>query len=80
MLAETVSLKLELLCNGVSFSKDFLEYFQIRTDHIEKRRAYGTGDSIILNHGTRTPQEIILDGQIIAAANYNPYSSMEIEL
>jgi hypothetical protein len=70
MLIETVSLKLELLCNGVSFTKDFLEYYQARTDHIEKRRPYGTGDSIILNSSTRTPQEIILDGQIIAAANY----------
>ncbi|EJM22410.1 biotin synthase-related enzyme [Pseudomonas sp. GM21] len=80
MLAETVSLKLELLCNGVSFSGEFLEYFQLRTDHIEKRRAYGTGDSIILNHGTRTPQEIILGGQIIAAANYNPDSNYCISL
>jgi hypothetical protein len=80
MLIETVSLKLELLCNGVNFTRDFLEYYQVRTDHIEKRRAYGTGDSIILNSSTRTPQEIILDGQIIAAANYNPDSDYRIAL
>jgi hypothetical protein len=80
MLVETVCLKLELLCKGVSFTRDFLEYYQIRTDHIEKRRAYGTGDSIILNSSTRTPQEIILDGQIIAAANYNPDSDYRIAL
>ncbi|WP_095630908.1 radical SAM protein [Pseudomonas sp. PICF141] len=80
MLIETVSLKLELLCNGVSFTKDFLEYYQARTDHIEKRRPYGTGDSIILNSSTRTPQEIILDRQIIAAANYNPDSDYRITL
>ncbi|WP_030132603.1 radical SAM protein [Pseudomonas sp. QTF5] len=80
MLVEAVSLKLELLCKGVSFTREFLEYYQVRTDHIEKRRAYGTGDSIILNSSTRTPQEIILDGQIIAAANYNPYSDYRIAL
>ncbi|KNH24433.1 biotin synthase [Pseudomonas syringae] len=80
MLVEAVSLKLELLCKGVSFTREFLEYYQVRTDHIEKRRAYGTGDSIILNSSTRTPQEIILDGQIIAAANYNPYSVYRIAL
>lgn len=80
MLADAVSLKLELLCKGVSFTREFLEYYQVRTDHIEKRRAYGTGDSIILNSSTRTPQEIILDGQIIAAANYNPYSDYRIAL
>lgn len=80
MLVETVSLKLELLCNGVSFTREFLEYYQARTDHIEKRRAYGTGDSIVLNSSTRTPQEIILDGQIIAAANYNPDSDYRIAL
>ncbi|WP_448092075.1 radical SAM protein [Pseudomonas lini] len=80
MLVESVSLKLELLCKGVSFTREFLEYYQVRTDHIEKRRAYGTGDSIILNSSTRTPQEIILDGQIIAAANYNPYSDYRIAL
>jgi hypothetical protein len=80
MLVETVSLKLELLCKGVSFSREFLEYFQVRTEHIEKRRAYGTGDSIILGSNIRTPQEIILDGQIIAAANYNPDSNYCISL
>lgn len=80
MLSETVSLKLGLLCEGVSFSKKFLEYFQTRTEHIEKRRAYGTGDSIILNSASRTPQEIILDGQIITAANYNPESNYCISL
>lgn len=80
MLIETVSLKLRLLCNGVSFSREFLEYYQTRTDHIEKRRAYGTGDSTILNLSTRTPQEIILDGQLIAAANHNPNSEYKITL
>jgi len=80
MLSETVRLKLELLCNGVNFSEEFLEDFQSRTEHIEKRRAYGTGDSIILNSITRTPQEIILGGQIICAANYNPDSNYRISL
>jgi hypothetical protein len=80
MLVEAVSLKLELLCKGLSFTREFLEYYQVRTDHIEKRRAYGTGDSIILNSSTRTPQEIILDGQIIVAANYNPHSDYRIAL
>ena len=80
MLAETVSLKLGLLCEGVSLSKKLLEHFQTRTEYIEKRRAYGTGDSIILNSTSRTPQEIILDGQIIAAANYNPESNYCISL
>lgn len=80
MLVETVNMKIELLCKGVSFSREFLEHYQVQTDHIEKRRAYGTGDSIILNSSTRTPQEIILDGQIISAANYNPDSDYQITL
>lgn len=80
MLLEIVKLKLELLSNGVSFTQEFLEYFQTHTNHIEKRRAYGTGDSVILSCGTRTPQEIILGGQIIAAVNYNPNSNFRIFL
>ncbi|MNO79238.1 hypothetical protein D3C76_704020 [compost metagenome] len=80
MLQETVKLKLELLSNGVSFSQEFLQYFQTQTNHIEKRRAYGTGDSVILSSDTRTPQEIILDGQIIAAANHNPNSNYRLIL
>ncbi|QAY85531.1 radical SAM protein [Pseudomonas arsenicoxydans] len=80
MLVDTVNLKLALLCEGINFSKEFLEYFQLHTGHIEKRRAYGTGDSIILNSSTRTPQEIILEGQIIVAANYNPDSNYCISL
>jgi hypothetical protein len=80
MLTNTVNLKLELLCNGVSFTRDFLEYYQAQMDHIEKRRAYGTGDSIILSSSIRTPQEIILEGQIISAANHNPNSDYRIAL
>jgi hypothetical protein len=80
MLIDTVNLKLELLCNGVSFTRDFLEYYQAQMDHIEKRRAYGTGDSIILSSSIRTPQEIILEGQIISAANHNPNSDYRIAL
>ncbi|WP_454564676.1 radical SAM protein [Pseudomonas sp. AIG] len=80
MLFETVALKLELLSNGVNFSKEFLDYFQNQSTHIEKRRAYGTGDSVILESNTHTPQEIILDGQIIAAANYNPNSVYQVVL
>ncbi|MDR7054353.1 hypothetical protein J2W70_001707 [Pseudomonas koreensis] len=80
MLFETISLKLKLLSNGINFSKEFLDYFQHQTNHIEKRRAYGTGDSVILESSTHTPQEIILDGQIITAANYNPNSAYKIVL
>lgn len=80
MLLEIVKLKLELLSNGVSFTQEFLEYFQTQTNHIEKRRAYGIGDSVILSSSTRTPQEIILGGQIIAAANYNPNSNLSVFL
>lgn len=36
MLFETVGLKLELLSNGVNFSKEFLDYFQNQSTHIEK--------------------------------------------
>ncbi|MGJ7518628.1 radical SAM protein [Pseudomonas baetica] len=80
MLSDTVNLKLQLLCNGVSFTQEFLDYFKNQTDHIEKRRAYGTGDSVHLDSSIRTPQEIILDEQIIAAANYNPDSDYKITL
>ncbi len=80
MLIETVGLKLELLCKGVNFTSVFLEYYQVKPDNIEKRRAYGTGDSIVLNSNVRTPQEIILNGQIIVAANYNPNSNCCIDL
>jgi hypothetical protein len=73
MLFDTVKLKLALLANGVNFSRDFLERFQTEVNHIEKRRAYGTGDSVIINPTIRTPQEIVLDGDIITAANYNPH-------
>ncbi|MFJ2539923.1 radical SAM protein [Pseudomonas sp. NPDC087614] len=80
MLFETVSLKLKLLSNGINFSKEFLDYFQHQTNHIEKRRAYGTGDSVILESSIHTPQEIMLDGQIITTANYNPNSVYKIVL
>src|ERR1700743_2381460 len=80
MLTDTINLKLEVLCNGVNFTDDFLKYYKEQTESIEKRWAYGTGDSVILNSSPRTPQEIILDGQIIAAANYNPTSTIFIDL
>ncbi|QJP97096.1 radical SAM protein [Pseudomonas fluorescens] len=80
MLFDTVKLKLALLANGVNFSRDFLEHFQTEVNHIEKRRAYGTGDSVIINPTIRTPQEIVLDGDIITAANYNPHSKYKIIL
>ncbi|NWD07575.1 radical SAM protein [Pseudomonas gingeri] len=80
MLTDTVNLKLEVLCNGVNFTDDFLKYYKEQTESIEKRWAYGTGDSVILNSSARTPQEIVLDGQIIAAANYNPTSTIFIDL
>lgn len=78
MLIDTVYLKLELLCQGVSFTRDFLKYYTFQTEAIEKRRAYGTGDSVILDSSIRTPQEIILDEQIIVAANHNPNSNILI--
>ncbi|MDO7898595.1 radical SAM protein [Pseudomonas citrulli] len=80
MLNETVELKLELLSNGVNFSNDFLKSFQSQTNHIEKRRAYGTGDQIFPTSNIRTPQEIILNAQVIVAANYNPKSKFLITL
>ena len=80
MLIDSVNIKLELLCHGVSFSQEFLEYFKLKIDHIEKRRAYGTGDSVILGSSIRTPQELILNEQVIVAANYNPNSDYRIAL
>ncbi|MBC3365333.1 radical SAM protein [Pseudomonas sp. SWRI154] len=80
MLIDMVNLKLEILCHGVNFSREFLEYFKAATDHIEKRRAYGTGDSVIVSSNIRTPQELILNKQIIVAANYNPSSDYLIIL
>ncbi|MDT3313229.1 biotin synthase [Pseudomonas sp. rhizo66] len=80
MLFETVALKLKLLSNGVNFSKEFLDYLQNQSTHIEKRRAYGTGDSVILESNTHTPQEIILEEKIITAANYNPNSAFQVVL
>lgn len=80
MLAAIVNLKLEILCHGVNFSDAFLNYYKSQLDSIEKRRAYGTGDSVVLDTRIRTPQEIILEGQIIAAANYNPSSAILIDI
>jgi len=80
MLIETVNLKLELLCKGVNLTQKFLKYYKFQTESIEKRRAYGTGDSLILDASFRTPQEIILDSGIIAGANYNPNSELVIDV
>lgn len=80
MLIKTVNLKLELLCQGVNFTDDFLKYYKYQNECIEKRRAYGTGDSVIFDTSLRIPQEIILDTQIIAAANYNPNSKIILDL
>lgn len=80
MLIKTVNLKLELLCQGVNFTDDFLKYYRYQNESIEKRRAYGTGDSVIFDTSLRTPQEVILDTQIIAAANYNPNSEIILDL
>ena len=80
MLTAIVSLKLEILCHGVNFSDAFLNYYKSQPGSIEKRRAYGTGDSVVIDTRIRTPQEIILEGQIIAAANYNPSSAILIDI
>lgn len=80
MLAANVSLKLEMLCHGVNFSDAFLNYYKNQLGSIEKRRAYGTGDGVVLDTSIRTPQEIILSSQIIAAANYNPSSAILIDI
>lgn len=80
MLRDSVNLKLELLCHGVNFSAEFLHYYKNQNTLIEKRRPYGTGDSVILNLNTRTPQEIIIDNNVISAANYNPTSKILIDI
>ncbi|KPA88273.1 hypothetical protein PF66_05174 [Pseudomonas asplenii] len=80
MIFEMVNLKVKVLCNGVNFSSDFLEYYQIHDNGIEKRRAYGVGDSAVLDSHARVPQEIILDRQILVAANYNPRSDHVVDL
>ena len=80
MLSDSVNLKLELLCHGVNFSDNFLHYYKNQDKLIEKRRPYGTGDNVILNSNTRTPQEIIIDNQVISAANYNPTSQIFIDI
>ena len=80
MFVKSVNLKLELLCQGVNFTGAFLKYYTCQTECIEKRRAYGTGESVIFDVRVRLPQEIILDRHIISAANYNPNSKIILDL
>lgn len=71
---KSIGLKLELLANGVNFDADFLSEYSARDDLIEKRRAYGTGDDKLAIRTQKTPQEIILEGGIISAANFSQNS------
>lgn len=74
MQKASVDLKLRVLSQGVSFGDGFLDAYESRLDLIEKRRAYGTGDAVLDVRARRAPQEILLPGDIICAANYNPDS------
>ncbi|MEG0635952.1 MAG: biotin synthase [Pseudomonas sp.] len=80
MFESTVALKLDLLNKGISFSPDFLDYYQHQEELIEKRRAYGTGDSSVLGKSVKVPQEIFLGEGVISAVNHQPSSPWRIEL
>ena len=78
MLRDAVALKLEILSQGINFRPEFLSEYQRRSELIEKRRAYGSGDKEVLRD-QRVPQEAILDGDIICALNHSPGSSWFLE-
>jgi hypothetical protein len=69
MTLRSVELKLELLSHGVAYGPGFLERYAEATQHIEKRRAYGSGDLAIV--GKRVPQEAFVGNGIISGLNHS---------
>ena len=62
-------LKLHLLSEGMSFNKEFLDYFARDHSKMEKRRVYNDSDERQLDRTQRIPQELYLSN-IIVAVNY----------
>jgi hypothetical protein len=77
-LTDYVTLKLELLTNGISYADGFLSFYSRQNEYIEKRRAYGTGDGLLSIAEHKTPQEILLGNEVICAANYEPNSPWKL--
>jgi hypothetical protein len=72
-------LKLELLSHGIRYDSSFLSEFGQRFDLLEKRRAYGTSDTILFDKTLRVPQEIILQNNIVCAVNFSASSTWRLE-
>jgi len=77
-LNHAVSAKLSILSSGVRFHPDFLKSYGEDSTRIEKRRAYGTGDTIPIGVGVKIPQEIIISGKVMAPANHQSDSPWEV--
>ncbi len=78
MFNDAIATKVDILSEGISFRPGFLDQYDESLQWIEKRRAYGSGDSELATHGKRVPQEILLDGKIICALNHAPTSSWKL--
>lgn len=78
MSRDSALLKLELLSHGITYSPEFLRSFGTMDSLLEKRRAYGTGDAILFDRGTRVPQEIVLEGGVVCAVNFSSSSPWQL--
>jgi hypothetical protein len=69
MLTSDIELKLDVLSSGITLDDTFLDFYASSMELIEKRRAYGTGETTVATIGKRIPPEIFLESGIICAVN-----------
>lgn len=74
MSNDSARLKIDLLSHGIGYDDAFLAAFETQTGLLEKRRAYGTGDGRLFARSRRVPQEIVLEGGVVCAVNFNAAS------
>ncbi len=75
---EAALLKLNLLVDGITFSKSFLMRFEQEKSFMEKRRVYNNPDEEGITKNIRIPQELIID-DVVVAVNYKSKSKWVLD-
>lgn len=78
MLANDIELKLDILSSGIALDESFLDFYASSVDLIEKRRAYGTGETTVATINKRMPPEFFLGSGIICAVNSSANSTWSL--
>lgn len=72
-----IKIKVDLLCNGLTYDQEFLDQFSMREGLQAKRWAYSNSESEYAFRNLKIPPEIIFKSGIISSVNYektSPYS------